>query len=48
VREAGGVVSEIDGMPLTPVSRSVVASGPALHEELVERFRRVVEDAGLN
>jgi myo-inositol-1(or 4)-monophosphatase len=43
VREAGGVATEIDGMPLTVASRSIVASGPALHEEMVERFRRVVE-----
>ncbi|MGD9893955.1 MAG: inositol monophosphatase [Dehalococcoidia bacterium] len=44
VREAGGVATEIDGAPLTPRSRSIVASGPGLHAELVERFRRVVED----
>lgn len=44
VREAGGVATEIDGLPLASTSRSIVASGPALHEELVERFRRVVED----
>jgi fructose-1,6-bisphosphatase/inositol monophosphatase family enzyme len=45
VREAGGVATEVDGVPLTPMSRSIVASGLSLHEELVERFRRVVEVA---
>ncbi|MGH2584480.1 MAG: inositol monophosphatase family protein [Dehalococcoidia bacterium] len=45
VREAGGVVSELDGSPLTLASRSVVASGPAVHGELVARFQQVVAGA---
>jgi len=43
VEEAGGVLSELGGAPLTLGSRSVVASGPAMHEELLDRFRHVAD-----
>jgi fructose-1,6-bisphosphatase/inositol monophosphatase family enzyme len=43
VTEAGGTASQLDGTPLTLGSRSVVASGPAVHAELVERFRHVAD-----
>jgi myo-inositol-1(or 4)-monophosphatase len=45
VREAGGVVSEMDGSPLTLASRSIVGSGPGVHGELVARFQQVVAGA---
>lgn len=46
VQEAGGVATEMDGAPLTIASRSVAASGAALHAELVERFQVIVGDGG--
>lgn len=38
VRQAGGAVSALDGTPLSLASRSMAASGPVLHEELLARF----------
>jgi fructose-1,6-bisphosphatase/inositol monophosphatase family enzyme len=42
VRQAGGAVSALDGTPLALASRSVAASGPSLHEELLARFRGIL------
>jgi myo-inositol-1(or 4)-monophosphatase len=38
VRQAGGTVSGLDGTPLALASRSVAASGGALHDELLAHF----------
>lgn len=40
VREAGGVLTDLDGAPLTLDTRSVLAGTPALHAEACERLRR--------
>jgi len=45
VREAGGLVSEIDGTPVTLMSRSVLCSGPLIADELINRFAHVVAGA---
>jgi fructose-1,6-bisphosphatase/inositol monophosphatase family enzyme len=42
VQEAGGVVTQMDGGPVTLASRSIVAAAPRAHDETVERFRAVV------
>jgi myo-inositol-1(or 4)-monophosphatase len=39
VREAGGVVSDIDGKPFTMKSRDAVASNGLLHKELLELLK---------
>jgi len=41
VQEAGGVVTDGTGEPVTLASRSIVAAGPGLQSQLVERFRSV-------
>jgi myo-inositol-1(or 4)-monophosphatase len=41
VQEAGGVITQVDGSPLTLAGRSVLACAPALHAELVARFRHI-------
>lgn len=41
VREAGGVISAIDGSPLDYFGRSTLASNGHLHEEMRERLRQV-------
>jgi histidinol-phosphatase len=39
VREAGGVVSDLDGAPVGVATRSLLAATPALHAELLPRFK---------
>lgn len=46
VREAGGVVSQFSGDAITLTSRSVIASGPAMHGEMVARFGGVAGGRG--
>ena len=36
VREAGGVVTDLDGAPISLDSTSILAANPALHQELLE------------
>jgi histidinol-phosphatase len=38
VREAGGVFTDLDGADLSLDTRSVLASTPALHAQLLPRF----------
>ena len=40
VREAGGIFTDLEGLPLTLETRSVLAGTPALHAEALARFRR--------
>lgn len=40
VREAGGIVSNVDGTRYDPYTADALASNPALHPLLVEMFRR--------
>jgi histidinol-phosphatase len=40
VREAGGVFTDLDGAPLTPDTRSVLAGTPAIHAQALQRLRR--------
>ena len=39
VREAGGVFTDLDGAPLTPDTRSVLAGTPAIHAQALQRLR---------
>jgi histidinol-phosphatase len=39
VREAGGVFTDLDGRPPDLHTRSVLAAGPALHAQALQRFR---------
>ncbi|HEY8586572.1 MAG TPA: inositol monophosphatase family protein [Rhodanobacter sp.] len=39
VREAGGVFTDLDGAPLSPDTRSVLAGTPAIHAEALQRLR---------
>ena len=41
VQEAGGMITQVDGSPLTLAGRSVLACAPAMHAELVARFRHI-------
>jgi fructose-1,6-bisphosphatase/inositol monophosphatase family enzyme len=41
VQEAGGIITQVDGSPLTLAGRSVLACAPAMHAELVARFRHI-------
>ncbi len=40
VREAGGVFSDLDGMPLTLETRSVLAATPSIHAQALRRMQR--------
>jgi myo-inositol-1(or 4)-monophosphatase len=40
IREAGGVVSKIDGSRYDPYSADALAANPVLHQALVDVFRR--------
>ena len=40
VREAGGVITDLDGGPITLETRSVLAGTPAIHAQALERLRR--------
>ena len=40
VREAGGVITNVDGSPYDPYTPDALAAGPALHPVLCEAFRR--------
>jgi histidinol-phosphatase len=40
VREAGGVFTDLDGLPLTLDTRSVLAGTPAVHRQALRRLRR--------
>ena len=42
VREAGGVVSNLDGSPFSP-GNGIVAANPALHGELCQRLREGID-----
>ena len=39
VREAGGIVTELNGDPITLASTTILAANPALHESLLERLQ---------
>lgn len=39
IREAGGVVTELDGGTMTPLSQNVLAAAPALHAVLADLMR---------
>ncbi len=39
VREAGGVFTDLDGVPLTLDTRSVLAGTPAIHAQALQRLR---------
>lgn len=39
VREAGGVFTDLDGAPLSPDTRSVLAGTPAIHAQALQRLR---------
>ena len=41
VRAAGGIVTNLDGEPWTPASRSVVAAAPGAHDEILEILRSI-------
>ena len=41
VREAGGVVTELDGHPVSIFSRSVIATSGAIHHDFIRRRRAV-------
>ena len=41
VREAGGLVSHLDGAPITLTGRAVVGAGAGIHAEVIERFGSV-------
>jgi myo-inositol-1(or 4)-monophosphatase len=43
VREAGGMVTDIDGKPYQPGARVVIASNGKIHEEMRELIERVSE-----
>jgi len=43
VREAGGVVTASDGEPLDYFGRTILASNGSLHDEMLERLRRLRE-----
>jgi myo-inositol-1(or 4)-monophosphatase len=47
VQEAGGVVSRFDGTPFRLDSREVVASNPAIHQELLTNFQEIFAGRGL-
>src|SRR5207249_12026809 len=39
VREAGGMITNVDGSSYDPYTADAVAAGPALHSVLLEAFR---------
>ena len=41
VRAAGGVVTDLSGVPWTPSSRSALAAAPGVHDELLEMVASV-------
>lgn len=41
VRSAGGVVTDLDGGPWTPQTRSTLTAAPGVHEEIMDIFARV-------
>jgi myo-inositol-1(or 4)-monophosphatase len=43
VREAGGVITNVDGSPYDPHTPDALAAGPALHPVLLEAFRTAEE-----
>lgn len=40
VREAGGIITELDGQPVGIRSRSVIATNKAIHDDFISRVRR--------
>jgi len=43
VEEAGGVVTDLTGGPMTLATRSVIAASPTIHADLVQAFRHVAD-----
>jgi myo-inositol-1(or 4)-monophosphatase len=41
VIEAGGVVSDYDGNPYTPFKKSIIASNPHIHPQMVDVIKKV-------
>ena len=41
VRAAGGTVTDLNGAPWTPASRSALAAAPGVHDEVMEILHRV-------
>ncbi|HUH68345.1 MAG TPA: inositol monophosphatase [Mycobacterium sp.] len=46
VRSAGGIVTNLDGEPWTPASRSALAAAPGVHGEILEILRATGEPEG--
>ncbi|MCF8034423.1 MAG: inositol monophosphatase [Desulfarculaceae bacterium] len=46
VREAGGVVTDVDGNPFTENSRSIVAGGAKMHPELLSTLQQAIASCG--
>lgn len=44
LEEAGGIVTNMDGSPLTPKTGSLLASNGSLHESLLQSFKRMGAD----
>jgi myo-inositol-1(or 4)-monophosphatase len=40
VKEAGGVVTDLDGAPARPIGGALVAGNPAMHAWLLQTVRR--------
>jgi myo-inositol-1(or 4)-monophosphatase len=48
VREAGGIVTDIDGRPYRPGDRSVLASNGCVHDEMQQLAAHIVERAAVS